>query len=209
MADRVSTKSGISMQVQPQPQTESLPYRLREHFLSTPEIALYRALKEMTGDRYIVYAKVALNDIFLIVRPNENVHYFNKIFRKHVDFLLCNPRTLKPEIGIELVKPIAKNETRHSDQFMEDLFLTAGIPLVHIPSSEHYQISDIISLFQLAVTKARTTANIAGISGDSIPMCPVCGKMMVLRTHHSGSKTGQLYYGCIDNPRCPGTVVVK
>jgi ssDNA-binding Zn-finger/Zn-ribbon topoisomerase 1 len=41
-------------------------------------------------------------------------------------------------------------------------------------------------------------------------MCPVCGKMMVLRRRRTGdSITGQLYYGCIDNPTCQGTVPVK
>lgn len=205
MTDRSSIKLGASIQ----PQDESLPYRLREHFLSTPEVALYQTLKKMAGDRYIVFAKVALNDIFSIVRPNENVHYFNKIFRKHVDFLLCNPRSLKPEIGIELVKPISKSETRANDQFMEDLFLTAGLPLVHIPSSERYEISDIISLFQLAITKAKKNGHSAKISHDSVPMCPVCGKMMVLRTHRSGPRAGQLFYGCVDNPRCPGTAATS
>ncbi len=190
------------------PENEALPYRLRGHFLSTPEVALYHALLEMVGQRYIVYAKVALNDIFLIVRPNENVHFFNKIFRKHVDFLLCDPRSLKPEIGVELVKPVGRSETRANDQFMEDLFLAAGLPLVHIPSSEHYEISDIISLFQLALFKSKKTANV-DISSDSVPMCPVCGKMMVLRTVRSGSQNGQLYYGCMDNPHCPGTVPIS
>ena len=185
-----------------------LPYRLREHFLSSPEIALYRALLIMVEQRYIVYAKVALNDIFLIVRPNENVHFFNKIFRKHVDFLLCDPRSLKPEIGIELVKPVGRNETRPNDQFMEDLFLTAGLPLVHIPSSEHYEISDLVSLFQLAVTKSKNAPSV-DVSGDSVPMCPVCGKMMVLRTYRSGPQNGRLYYGCMDNPHCPGVIPIS
>ncbi|HKI55479.1 MAG TPA: DUF2726 domain-containing protein, partial [Anaerolineales bacterium] len=88
---------------------ERLPYRLREHFMSTPELALFRVLKEMVQDHYVICPKVALNDIFYIVRPNENVHFFNKIFRKHVDFLLCEPGTLEPAFGIELVKPIARN----------------------------------------------------------------------------------------------------
>jgi hypothetical protein len=188
-------------------ENEALPYRLREHFLSTPEVSLYHALLEMVGQRYVIYAKVALNDIFLIVRPNENVHFFNKIFRKHVDFLLCDPRSLKPEIGIELVKPVGRSETRPNDQFMEDLFLTAGLPLVHIPSNEHYEISDIVSLFQLAVTKSRNTPG-TDISKDSVPMCPVCGKMMVLRTYRAGPQIGQLYYGCMDNPHCPGTLPI-
>jgi len=206
VTNQVSSRQAMSVK----PYDESLPYRLREHFLSTPEIALYHALKKMAGERYVVYAKVALNDIFSIVRPNENVHYFNKIFRKHVDFLLCHPASFRPKIGIELVKPISKNETRSSDQFMEEMFLAAGLPLVHIPSSEHYEISDIISLFQLALTKAKESGRLAAdLDQDSVPMCPVCGKMMVLRTHRAGSRAGQLYYGCIDNPSCRGTVEIK
>ncbi|HUH98672.1 MAG TPA: DUF2726 domain-containing protein [Anaerolineales bacterium] len=194
----------------PLPPKEELPFRLREHFLSMPEVALFRALQEMAAERYVIYAKVSLDEIFYIVRPNENVHFFNKIFRKHVDFLLCNPKTLKPEIGVELVKPNAKNETRVGDQFMEDLFLTAGLPLVHVPSSDRYEVADIISLFQLAVTKARQTGiRPVALSENSVPMCPVCGKMMVLRTYRSGSLAGQLYYGCVDNPKCPGSVAVR
>ena len=119
-------------------QNDRLPYRLREQFLSTPERSLLHTLQEMVGSRYVICPKVALNDVFYIARPNENVHFFNKIFRKHVDFLLCDPTTFKPAIGVELVKPVSKNETREADQFMQDLFLSAGIPLVHIPLSERY-----------------------------------------------------------------------
>jgi Protein of unknown function (DUF2726) len=187
-----------------------LPYRLREHFLSTTEIALFHALVDMVQTRYLICPKVALIDIFLIIRPNENVHYFNKIFRKHVDFLLCNPRTFKPEMGIELVKQVSKSETRTTDQFMQDLFLSAGLPLVHVLSSDRYEIADLISLFQLALLKAKKgDGEHPDISGDSVPMCPVCGKMMVLRTYRSGPQSGQVYYGCIDNPGCPGTLLIK
>lgn len=139
------------------PLDQRLPYRLRENFLSTPELALFRTLQGMVRQHYVVCPKVALNDIFYIVRPNENVHYFNKIFRKHVDFLLCDPDTFKPAIGVELVKPVAKNETRETDQFMEDLFLSAGLPLVHVPSSERYSENDLVELFQLAIMKVKET----------------------------------------------------
>lgn len=182
------------------------PYRLREHFLSTPEIALLRQLQQMIGDRYVICPKVALTDIFTIVRPNENVHFYNKIFRKHVDFLLCDPQTLKPAIAVEVVKPIAKNETRASDQFMEELFVQDGIPLVHVPLGERYEHADLVHLFQLAVTKAKETPRAR--KQDSVPMCPVCGKMMVLRIQRDGGRDGKKYYGCMDSPRCPGTVAI-
>ncbi len=186
-----------------------LPYRLREHFLSVPEITLFRLLQKMAGERYIICPKVALTDIFTIVRPNENVHFYNKIFRKHVDFLLCDPQTLNPAFAVELVKPIAKTETRAADQFMEDLFLCEGIPLVHVPLGENYELSDIVHLFQLAVTKTKDLVRNAGSSADdSVPLCPVCGKMMVLRIHRDGPKAGKKYYGCMDSPRCAGVVVI-
>jgi len=188
-------------------QEERLPYRLREQFMSTPELALLRVLQKMVGRHYIICPKVALNDVFYIVRPNENVHFFNKIFRKHVDFLLCEPDTLKPAFGIELVKPVSRNETREADLFMEDLFLSAGLPLVHIQSSEHYSENDLTELFQLAVMKVKDTRPLrATAKTDSVPMCPVCGKMMVLRIHRNGGNSGKKYYGCMDNPHCPGVV---
>ena len=194
--------------LQPPKPVNRLPYRLRGQLLSTTELALYQALVTMAEDRYVVCPKVALNDIFLIVRPNENVHYFNKIFRKHVDFLLCDQQTLRPAFGVEVIKPIARSELRAADQFMEELFLGAGLPLVHIPSAQQYEISDLVSLFQIAVTKARSVPA-ADAGADSVPDCPVCGKMMVLRIHRNGPNKGKLYYGCIDNPACPGVVQIK
>ena len=51
-------------------QEERLPYRLREQFMSTPELALLRVLQGMVGRHYMICPKVALNDVFYIVRPN-------------------------------------------------------------------------------------------------------------------------------------------
>ena len=188
---------------------ERLPYRLRENFLSTPELALLRTLQEMVGRHYIICPKVAVNDIFYIARPNENVHFFNKIFRKHVDFLLCEPPALKPAIGVELVKPVSRNETRDADQFMQDLFLSAGLPLVHVQSSERYSEKDLVELFQLAIMRVKKTGPLrATTKTDSVPMCPVCGKMMVLRVYRNGPGSGKKYYGCMDSPKCSGIVAI-
>ena len=49
---------------------DRLPYRLREPFLSKTEAALFRLLGELMGSRYVICPKVALTDLFMIVRPN-------------------------------------------------------------------------------------------------------------------------------------------
>src|SRR5258706_7370887 len=195
--------------IQPKAPDDRLPYRLREQFMSTTELALFRTLQEMVGRRYMICPKVGMNDIFYIVRPNENVHHSNTILRKHVDFWLSDPTTFKPVIGVELVKPVAKSETREADQFMQDLFLSAGIPLVHVPSSERYVQHDVAELFQLAVLKVKDSAPLrASTKTDSVPMCPVCGRMMVLRIHRDGPNAGKKFYGCMDSPRCNGVVAL-
>jgi hypothetical protein len=185
------------------------PYRLKEPFLTTTELALFRVLNQMAEGRYLICPKVALNDLFYIVRPNENVHFFNKFFRKHVDFLMCDPQTLAPVFGVEILRPISKNEAREFDKFMDELFTDAGLPLVHVPSGETYDLSDIVSLFQLAMMKIDATLDSREArNADSVPQCPVCGKMMVLRIKRTAWNSGKKYYGCMDSPRCAGLVAI-
>ena len=191
-------------------QNGRMPYRLRENFLSAPELALFRMLNTMAGQHYVICPKVALNDIFYIVRPNENVHFFNKFFRKHVDFLLCEPDTLKPAIGFELIKSVGRDEIREGDLFMQELFLSARLPLVHVPTREKYSRSALEELLQQAIARVKETGPLKAIAHtDSVPMCPVCGRMMVLRIHRSGSNAGKKYYGCMDSPKCNGVVEIN
>lgn len=190
---------------------ERMPYRLREQFLSNTELSLMSVLQEMSGTRYVICPKVALNDIFYIQRPNENVHYFNKIFRKHVDFLLCEPDTMKPVFGVDQVRSISKDreETRSADQFMDDLFLSAGLPLIHVSSSETYTLNDLVQLFQQAIEKVSETESLRTDSlSDSAPLCPKCGLVMVLRIHRRGSEAGKRYYGCMNAPACNGVTPI-
>ena len=186
-----------------------LPYRLRKQFLSFTELSLLSVLLEMAEGQYVVCPKVALNDIFYIQRPNENVHFYNKIFRKHVDFLLCEPDGMKPAFGVDLVKPISRDATRSADQFMENLFLSAGLPLVHVPSSERYELADLLHLFRLAILKVKETEPLrVEDSSDSAPLCPKCGLVMVLRIHRGGSQAGKRYYGCMNAPTCDGVIPI-
>jgi hypothetical protein len=92
---------------------------------------------------------------------------------------------------------------------MENLFLSAGLPLVHVPSSDHYSEDDLAELFKLSIVKVKNTGSLrASSEADSVPMCPVCGRMMVLRIHRNGPDKGKKYYGCMDSPKCSGVVPI-
>jgi hypothetical protein len=73
--------------------------------------------------------KVSLADIFFVVRPNENMRAYNKINRKHVDFLMCDTKKMAPLFGIELDDSSHKRPDRvDRDEFVEHTFDAAGLP---------------------------------------------------------------------------------
>ncbi|HNH27777.1 MAG TPA: hypothetical protein PLR93_12190, partial [Anaerolineales bacterium] len=74
-------------------------------------------------------------------------------------------------------------------------------------TNDKYEPADLIALFQLAVLKVGKNIPVE-VAMDSVPSCPVCGKMMVLRMHRNGNSAGKKYYGCIDNPTCAGIVAI-
>lgn len=80
------------------------PYRLRDDFLSPAEQNFHRVLQTVAADWALIAPKVSLGDLFYAQTGDytQNRIYRNKIDRKHVDFLLYNPQSLQPILGIEL-----------------------------------------------------------------------------------------------------------
>ena len=118
---------------------KELPYRLRDDFLSAAELSFFRVLTLVVKDRVVILAKVNLADIFFVARPNENQTYRNKIDRKHVDFLACDPTTMKPLFGVELDdKSHSRSDRVERDIFVDQVFQVAGLPLIRIPAKAGY-----------------------------------------------------------------------
>jgi four helix bundle suffix protein len=44
-----------------------------------------------------------------------------------------------------------------------------------------------------------------GQSDKTLPVCPLCGKPMALRTARKGQNTGSQFWGCSGYPECKGT----
>lgn len=43
-----------------------------------------------------------LKDLFYVAQPNENFKYRGRIAQRHVDFVLCDAKNMRPLMGIEL-----------------------------------------------------------------------------------------------------------
>lgn len=63
-----------------------------------PERLFYFTLRELIGDKVVICPKVSLKDIFFVNTHDskEETAWFNKIARKHLDFLLYNPGNMRP-----------------------------------------------------------------------------------------------------------------
>lgn len=89
----------ISHLSRPPDEAEELPYLLRDDFFSDAETSFFHLLEYALADKYAIFPKVSLSEIFFVSRPYINLSHYNKINRKHVDFLLCEPSSIRPMLA--------------------------------------------------------------------------------------------------------------
>lgn len=190
---------------------ENLPYRVREDFLSPAEISFFHVLSNVVQTRALIFPKVRLADIFFVSNPHQNLSYFNQISAKHVDFLLCQPGSLKPVVGIELDDESHNRPSRQErDEFIEKVFEASSLPLIRYPVRHTYSMEEIgrqvfpiiepqeSHLQQIVIPRETSTES----KTPTTPFCPKCGIPMVLRTASQGANKGKQFYGCVNYPRC-------
>lgn len=122
------------------------PYHLRDNVLSPAERSFYRVLCQAVGDRALVWARVALGDLFYVKNSDYDLYrsYTNRIDREHVDFLLCQPGTLRPLVGVELDDGSHHRPGRRErEAFVAQVFAVANLPLVRMPSRRAYDVDEL------------------------------------------------------------------
>jgi hypothetical protein len=193
-----------------------LPYKLRDDFLSPAELNFYRVLQTITADWAIVFTKVGLGDLFYPQTGDygQNISYRNKIDRKHVDFLLCDPGSVRPKLGIELDDSSHQRADRKErDLFVDAVFKVAGLPLARIPVRQSYPTEQLKMMLQEKAGIGVGLTLESKVAADPIPeiapptvMCPLCGSEMILRTAKSGPNKGNQFWGCSTYPKCRGII---
>jgi len=207
------------------------PYRVRDDFLSPAEHSFHQVLKSVVGTRVHICPKVSLSDLFY-VKSNDSGEwriYTNKIDRKHVDFVLCDPRTMVPLAGVELDdKSHQRSDRKERDGFVEGVFAAAGLTLLCVRVQRGYQAQEIRTLLdgvlpvdsdegepatiQPAILDQTASPDPLPSNGHhhheqksvvvASPTCPKCGGEMILRTVKKGDNQGQQFWGCANFPRC-------
>ncbi len=114
--------------------TENLPYK-KKLLLTKNEWAFYKRLKPIADELgYSVLAKIRVADLVEVnVKDNKDfMKYFNKINKKHVDFILAKPENLQIELLIELDDNSHNSAQKQRDDFVEALYKQTGYNLLRV-----------------------------------------------------------------------------
>jgi hypothetical protein len=131
-------------------------YILKKALFTPAERSFLGVLERFLPPGVRVFGKVRLADIFGVKSGSERGERqgaFNRISRKHVDFLLVRADDLASLAGIELDDKSHEEEERQvRDAFVDEVFASAGLPLLHVAAQKAYDTEDL---------KARVSALLA------------------------------------------------
>ncbi len=192
------------------PDTESIsyPYHVRDDFLSNAELSFYQVLKSMMKEYFVICPQVSLAELFYVDHPNVNRASMARIIQKRVDFVICDPTTMKPRFAIELDDSTHLRAHRmERDEFVEKVFEAANLPLVRIPAQAAYDTRVLGEKFKAALAGViAIQAEPKGIplqAGQPSPKyCPRCGAKLVTRVASQGVNKGKQFIGCSNYPKC-------
>ncbi len=116
---------------------ETAQFGRKASLLTRNEEKLYHSLLQALRSDYQVMAKVRLWDIlWLINEPPNRKEHLGRLSCRHVDFLLCEPGTLKPLLAIELDDRSHQSPyAQESDRYKNEVFAAARLPLLRLPHS--------------------------------------------------------------------------
>ena len=123
----------------------ALPYRKTDHLLTPAERSFYEVLRRIIGDDLRLFVKVRLADLVWLPHDIENRQaHVNRVAAKHIDFVLCDPRTFAPVLAVELDD--SSHEARHRQQrdaLVNEVLRTVGLPLLRVPVKRSYVPSEV------------------------------------------------------------------
>jgi hypothetical protein len=190
--------------------------------LFTPaERSFYGVLKQAVDGETEIFAKVRVADV---VKPQKGISKsawqtaFNKISRKHFDFLLCNKNDLSVICGIELNDQSHKNKDRRErDNFLKSACSSANLPLIMLNAQQNYSLVEIRqTLFEHMPASLKEPKIVAQPLTQNPPIetpedhaikpevkiCPKCSTELVKRVAKKGTYAGKEFWACSAYPKC-------
>jgi len=194
--------------------------------LTPAERSFWQVLQQCLPDGYVLLAKVRLADIVNVKKgfdAKTRQAHFNRISRKHADFVICDAVEMMPRAVIKLDD--ASHQARRSserDEQKDRIIEGAGIRLLRIRAQRAYDTGQLRESLLTATARRSIAQPLAAQIGQeseasrtddptanpATPNCPKCGSVMVLRVAKQGANKGGQFWGCGRYPHCKGILIV-
>ncbi len=146
------------------PLPSAFPYRARPSLVTRNELRFYAALRRAAGTRFAIAVKVRLADIITCPGAAWSMGYGRLIAQKHLDFVLCDPETLRIVLAFEVDdRTHERPDRRLRDLFVDRAMAAAGVPLVRVRAAATYSPRAIERL--LSAAPAGTTGQPSMLAG--------------------------------------------
>ena len=202
---------------------ERISYERRRVLFTPAERSFFGVLDLAVGKDFRLFGKVRLGDL---LAPQKGLNKtaqqvaLNKINRKHLDFVLCNPNDLTVLCAIELNDKSHQHKSRQDrDDFLVAACQAAGLPLILFDAQHAYSPAEVSARIAEAISSRMHNrdepvlqASIAAANpfvfpdSELGPLCPLCSGLMVKRTAKGGDNAGKDFWGCANFPKCRGVV---
>ncbi len=118
------------------------PYFVQKAILTKAEIHFFKTLRDALPEHFAIAPKVRIADIITCTDANWARGYGAKISSKHIDFVLYDRETFEIKLAIELDdKSHQKSDRQKRDQFVNESFRAAQVPLLRIPTAARYDVT--------------------------------------------------------------------
>lgn len=122
-------------------------YRKCDALLTRGEQAFFQCLRRCIGSRYLLQCKVRLADVVRCSDEAWDDTPGRRISQKHLDFVVCDPRTLAVLLAIELDDRSHREASRRRrDAFLNGVAEGIGLPLLRVRARSYYPLPLIQSL---------------------------------------------------------------
>jgi hypothetical protein len=127
------------------PHPNERPPAVARPFLSEAEQAFFQILLQSSHPASHISCKVRLGD--LVTFPGNSLGLRNTVNQKHVDFVVCDRRSMRPFMVIELDDAThARRDRRERDGLVDGYLAEAGITITHVPTARRYRPADLAAL---------------------------------------------------------------
>jgi hypothetical protein len=130
-----------------EPAKADAQYQVVPSILTPAERSFLGVLEPLLPEGVTYLVKIRLGDVFVPRKGLDNSRRTsarNRINQKHVDVLLVSTSDFKPLAGVELDDSShAEDRRKARDAFVDEVFRSGGVPLLHIPAQATYNPNEL------------------------------------------------------------------